>query len=266
MANNQSRRVVSRRVASKTAIIAALTLLLALVGARTLAFTPVVHAGSTPTIVQSVTADNMTGGNGAISLSFPSAITSGDEIVALIGWGGGNDFSVNPVHDFQGNSWTSINGVGSGDGLLDNADIYAAQVTSGGSDSVTLSFSENGCPCSSTWIQSTMTLVELSGQDTSHLKSGTASLVENGTGGTSHVTNNNLLGTANSDLDLAIYVDGGANTAISVASGESQVGSNNSATVNIQHDQLSADAASSLEFDTAASAGYCVIVGASFAS
>src|SRR5690349_8957342 len=65
----------------------------------------VAHASATPVIVQSASADNMSGSTGGIALPFPNAVTSGDLLVALVGWGGGNDFSVGFVEDFQNGSF-----------------------------------------------------------------------------------------------------------------------------------------------------------------
>jgi len=235
---------------------------------------PSAKAFAVPSIVQSVTVQDMVGSDTSIQATLPNNLTNADEVVVLVGWGGGNDWSLSSLSSSDSMSYTPIGGSTS-DGLYDRIKVQGGFVGSsqaGNSETVTANFTENGCPCGSTWLQMTMTVVEVSGEDTTNLSrpfSGWENLVENGSGGTSHVTasnGSNGLNTAADDLDLAIYIDGGSNTTISYATGESALGSSNSPTANLQHAQLSAATLSHAEFDTSGSAGYSVVFAVSIPS
>lgn len=242
-----------------------------------------------PTIVQHVTVDNMNNTTGVITATFPSDVTNQDELVALVGWGGGNGWEVSNISDSLGTDlggeqvWSSFNSPSASlsnslpmtpyvsDGLQDSAQIFFTTDTVAGSNPETVSFdlSETGCPCGSSWLQTTITLFEISGESIGgpNVMAPLTSRnwgVENGTGGTDHLAGTNSLGMETTDLDLGIYLDGGADKTISGVTNETLV-ANDSPTSNIGYAIMSASAndITHAEFNTSGTAGYSVIYAVS---
>lgn len=251
--------------------------------------TPAALAYVEPTIVQHVTVDNMNNTTGVISASFPSDVSYGDEMVALVGWGGGNGWQIDSVDDslfdtsHSGEEWSSFASPSSSlsssypqtpyisDGLQDSVQIFFTGDNVAGSnpDTVTISLSETGCPCGSSWLQTTITLIEISGESIGgpNVPAPLTSrnwLIENGTGGTDHFAGNNSLGMESTDLDLGIYLDGGADATISGVTNET-IMATNSPTANIGYAVMSASAndITHAEYLTSSSAAYTVVYAVS---
>lgn len=215
---------------------------------------PAAHASGSPSVVQSTTVQDMSGSGTSLSQALASNVTSGDELVVLVGWAGGNDYQVSGVSDSQSTSFSQIASRVC-DGFFGCAEIWAGALGASGADTVTVTLSENGCPCGSTWVQSTFTAVELSNQASGALHDGgSASNVENNSGGglgnNQHVVNTSGLPQTSTDLYLGLYVDDGANATLTLPSGETRLGSKNDATVNMEHDQAMVAAGNNLEFDS----------------
>lgn len=233
-----------------------------------LAHTSVARADSTPSVVQSASlssndwrANNST----TVSEAFSSNVSSGDELVVVFQLAGGNVCipQSNPTDSL---STSFSNEFLTSDGINDGMGIYAGYATSSGADTISLVMQGQCGDTGGTFVQVAMTIVEVSGEASSGLVSGHVVLAESGTGGTTHTASSPGLGTSNSDLDIGAYVDGGANAAISLPAGESQLGSKQDSTVNFEHEQATASAQSSMTFDTSSSAGYAVTGAISIAS
>lgn len=227
---------------------------------------PAARASGSPSVVQSVSGQDLTGSNSSLGVALNSSTTSGDELVVLIGWAGGNDFSISSVSDTQSNSFSAL-AARQCDGILDCAAIYGATSGSSAGDTVTVSFSENGCPCGSTYLQMTATVVELSNQHSGQLQdggSGAHSVFLDNAGGAPGSHEQHIIPTAtdlpttSTDLYFGIFVDGGANTGLSLPSGETRLGSKNDSTVNMEHDQADVAGGNNLEFDSNPDARYAV--------
>lgn len=226
------------------------------------------HASGSPSVVQSATVHDLSGSTGSsLSISLPSAGTSGDELLVLIGWAGGNDWSVSSVSDSQSNSF-SVLAAKQADGINDAATIYGATLGASSGDSVSVSLTENcSGSCSSTFIQSVVTLVELSNQHSGELQdggSGAYSVYLDNAGGApgSHeqhiIPTTTDLPTTSTDIYVGLYVDGGADAGLSLPTGETQLGSKNDSTVNMEHNQAYVAGGNNLEFDSNPDARYAV--------
>lgn len=251
-------------------------------------------AYTAPSIVQSASSNNMNNTTATMSVTLPTSIGPGHEMAVLWGWGGGNKWYISSMTDSLGGLFYRANGTeayidpgdtaiwplghgsqefGSVDGLNDDAgaayDILG-DAASNGSDTITIDLVEQNCPCNSSWLQTSLNVFEFDNHSGEHnvLGSGFEYLSENGGGGTSHVTANptNIdgdginytLDTTHNDLDLAIYIDGGADKTVSVPTGENMIATN-SPTTNIGIGVASGSAVSAFEFDTSGNAGYSVV-------
>lgn len=232
---------------------------------------PDAHASGyvTPSLVQSLTHDEMNNTTGVISATLSYYTQPGDVIVALIGWGGGNSWSINSVSDTGGGMTAlddpsdPVTSVGHSDGIGDTVWGYIGPAPSASNteETVTIDLTESGCPCGSSWLQTTITLfeVKLDNYAVSSYGYGARLALENGTGGTTH-----LVPSANEtdQLNMALYLDGGANTIVTVPYGEMrQVTDSN--TVNIEYAAgytTNDTGPSNFEFDTGSSASYAAMV------
>lgn len=261
-------QTLTTRSFSRVTMVAVAMVALALMMFGGLRHAGIAHASGSPSVVQSNTVHDLSGSTGSsLSISLPSAGTSGDELVVLIGWAGGNDWSVSSVSDSQSNSF-SVLAAKQADGINDGATIYGTTLGSSSGDSVSVSLTENcSGSCGSTYIQSVVTLVELSNQHSGQLQdggSGAYSVFLDNAGGAPGSHEQHIIPTAtdlpttSTDLYIGLYVDGGANTGLSLPGGETQLGSKNDSTVNMEHDQADVAGGNNLEFDSNPDARYAV--------
>lgn len=225
----------------------------------------VAHASGTPSVVQTASnsCDNCTTfDRSTLTATFSASVTTGDEIVVIDSFAGGNDCVPITYSDTEGTSF--ITEVLSQDGLYDTVEIAAGRVDDTESDAVTAEWS-TGCG-ETEWVQGQITAVEVSGEaQGSSLVDGTAGLQVNGSGGADRVTDSTL-STGSDELDLAGYIDAGGDTTVSLISGETQIGNLQDNTTNAEWDQASAASDASMEFDTGVTGGYLVIGAISIAS
>lgn len=235
--------------------------LLVLVGSLAFVAHPsIAHASGTPTIEDTQTDTCFSSCDGTSSASIDPSV--GEEIVVMLSWGGGNSWSPS-VEDTASTTFYSL--ANAGDALGDSAQMWGGFVGQSGSDSVSTALTEECSPvCYGSFVQTHLTVVVLSGANDEEADSGSVSLAENGGGGTTHTASSPGLGTSGDDLDLGMYLDP-ADKTISVPSGETEFGTNDSPSANIGFDQAYATTQSSFEFDTSGNSLYDAEVAASFA-
>jgi len=223
------------------------------------------HASGSPVVVQSNSVHEYVAANApSIQATFSSSVTSGNELVALVAWGGGNDWSVSSVTDSQSNTYTQLASKTS-DNILDSGEIWGTTASSSGSVTISVTLTENGCPCGgsgqpSTWLQSALGIVEVSGQSSLSDSGGPAFFLDNG-GGAPGSHENHIVDTsgmsATDTIYVGLFVDGGANASCQLlASGMTDLG-HACSTANIEYDfAYQATAGSDWEVDTNPDARY----------
>ena len=227
-----------------------LALLLAMVATLSLQ-QHVAHAAATPVVVQAATNDDLSSGT-SYSKAFSSNVTSGDRLEVSVAYGGGGCWTIG-LSQLDGSAPSLV--TSESDNVGDYVALYDAAITSGGNtDTVSLTLTQT-CG-SSTFVQSAMTIIEVSG---ALAPNSSAVGRRNGTAGTTaNITALTLTQQSSGvdELDLGAYIDPGKNVTVNVTGSETQLGTKNDQTVNIEWDQGSAQGQGGFEFDTGSGVNY----------
>lgn len=188
----------------------------------------------------------------AAKAGLPGSVGGGHLVVALIGVGGGNTFTVGRVTDSLGDTWQRV--VSGHNGDESDAEVWWTVTSQAGTLSLTASLTG-----ASGFVQTRTTLAEYSGPaapDGSGLAASTQ--------GTTHASGS--FTAQPGDLVVGLYVDPGYATALTISDGKTLLGSASGSTGNLEGTQSSGTTAAgtdSVAYTTSASVA-AEVAGAAF--
>jgi titin len=155
--------------------------------------------------------------------AFNNSVASGDTLVGAFALGGAGASTVTSVTDSQGNTWARA-AMGNGDLVRDDAEIWYATARATGNDTVTLHLGGS--------VRTNVTLAEFSAGATVDVTSTSSQTLS-----TTHGSGTTPPAAQPGDFVVGVYVDAGANTAVSITDGKTVLGRSVGPSTTTQSDQ-----------------------------